>query len=271
MSLQLRNGSSNLILRKDKRNLRMSKKTHKKYEGLEDALSRHKDLAAKVMGQDHPAFDKLYAYQHGSLEKRELLHVEAHLAACEACRDQLAIIAESEPALEGYRVEDSDIEVPEHVLEAIPKPAIPRGAYVKLRFNADRVLTRVRGVVKSMGGILDSLADLTVEALAPDSEFLAETRGTSQPVTDYRTRHKDLEVIFSVLPEQKVVEVLIKMANKQAEEMKGYNFKLVDDKEKVHDPESRVKLKDSFKLTFSNLELSDQTYEFRITSEPVAD
>jgi hypothetical protein len=223
------------------------------------------------MAQNHLDFETLYSLAKANLTGSDRLHAEAHLSACPECQEVLKELKEMMESFESYEPGDIKKPVPRKVLEAIPEPIKERGAFVKLSFGKDRLLEKVQGVVKSMGGILDSIADLTIEALAPDTEFLAETRGESLPITDYRTHYKDLDIVFSVLPEQNTVEVYVTIENKTPTDLTDINFHLADEEGKKYHPESRVEAKDSLILVFTQPELSEKTYEFRISSEPVTD
>lgn len=238
-------------------------------ESLQNALTKHGKLARKVLAKDHLDFDTLYALSEGNLSGTALLHAETHLAACKECKAQLTDLQQAAELIESYKPTPVETAIPKRVMETISEAKSPRGAFAKLSFNKNRILEKVQGVVKSMGGVVDDLADFVVEALAPDTQFLTETRGTIPVATDYQSKYKDYEIIFSTLPEQGVLEIYVQRKEKSVEDMKKLDIQLVDESEKVHTPASVSVLGDSLKLVFTDLDLAGITYELRFGSEPV--
>lgn len=247
------------------------KHSKKNVDKLLRAMSENKKTVDKVVAQNHLAVEILYAQAKERLSGKEKLDAETHLDVCKECQEVVAEFKKMMETIEAYEPEEAKKRIPEKVLQAIPQPQSARGAYAQLRFNANQVLEKVQGVVKSMGGVLESLADFTVEALTPDTEFLAQTRGELPAITDYRTLYKDMDITFSTLAEQNTLEVYISIKDKSSAALKDMNFRLKGEEEGVHKPESQAILKDSIKLVFSNLNLSDKSYEFLISSEPVSD
>ena len=240
-------------------------------KSLENALTQHRKLAQKVIAKDHLEFDTLYAYVEENLLGAARLHADAHLAVCEECQAQVDELKEATGFIESYEPAHAETEVPDRVLQAIPEAQHSRGAFAKLSFNKNRLLEKVQGVAKSMGGMVDDLADFVVEALAPDTQFIAQTRGTgATAVTDYQVKYKGYEIIVSTLLEQNVLEIYVRHESKNSEEMKKMNICLVDDSEQVHEPTSTSIFGDSLKLIFTDLDLSEQLYELRFASEPIS-
>ncbi len=236
-----------------------------------EIMQHHKDLLAEV-AHGHPDFDTLYASAEETLTGKDFERVEKHLSICTQCQ---AVVADLRQLIQGGIDESaatlSASDLPEKIRKAIPKPARPRGAFVELVFNSDGVIDRVRGIVRSMGGMLENLKEFTVERLAPDTDYLADVRTHQPSGPDFRTSYRDFEIIFSPLPQMRHLEVYVTVKGQPQKGLAAVKFRLQDKAGNSYAPESRIAGKDSLKLVFTDLDLPDGLYEFQIESEPVAD
>jgi hypothetical protein len=244
---------------------------NKKNTSLEETLIKHGDLAKKIVAEDHLDFDALYALAFGEPSPEVRLHAEAHFETCEDCRMQLDELRNAADFIEQYEPDlESEEELPDRVRQNIPQVKKATGSLIRLGFDKNKILSHIEGVVKSMGGIIDDLSDLVIEALSPDIEFLEATRGSAQEGKDYRVEYEDYRIFVSTVPGQNLLEINLQWQDKN-KEVRTLRLYLTDTDDHIYLPDSTAVLGDRVKAIFSALELNDKAYELHFGSEPISE
>ncbi|MCA9731901.1 MAG: hypothetical protein H6696_05560 [Deferribacteres bacterium] len=235
----------------------------KKNIDLEKLLQQNKESARNVVAQEHLDFYTLYALAQDKLTGEQLLQSEAHLAACEACRELFEELKQSAEFIETYQTDPIDKEVPQEILKNIPPvPEKKEQVFAKLIFSKDKILEHIQG-------LMDDVTDFVIKSLESDTEYLADVRKSVTPTSDFQIHYHGDEYIIATLPDQNILEVYVKL--KDEKEQARVEIELYNTKEETLIEVNRIAINEYLKFVFSDIDLSETTYELRIITSPLSE